>query len=82
MHRSGDKFEVLVGLFIQLWAITPFEQLGVTGDSAQGFLQVVRGYVGKLLQLRIGTRQLLRVFQNVAFGALAFGNVVHGNHRP
>ena len=57
-HRAIDRVsDIFVGLLVQLAAIAFRQQLGIVGNHAQRFLQVVRGYIGKLLQFRIGAGQ-------------------------
>src|SRR5438093_7499868 len=50
IHGKGDK---LVGLGIELTPVALGEQLGETRHRAERFLEVVRGDVGELFQLRV-----------------------------
>ena len=62
-HPAGpvyDHLDQLVPFLIQFSAILALKNLGATSHRAKGFLQIMRGGIGKLLQIRIRTAQLSR----------------------
>src|SRR5580692_632903 len=56
IHGEGDK---LVGVRVELAFVALRQQLRITGDHAQWFLQIVRGHIGELLQLGVRALQVL-----------------------
>ena len=62
LHTQGavDRVvNVLIRIRIELALITFRQQLSIGSYHPQGFLQIVRSHVGKLLQLLIGPSQFL-----------------------
>ena len=51
----GDE---LVGFGIEFLAVALSEELDVAGDEPEGLLEVVRGDVGKLLEVAVGAFEL------------------------
>ena len=71
LHALGaiDRVvDVLVGFCVELALVALLEQPGVAGHHAQRFLQIVRGDVGKLLELGVAAAQIV-------LGALVLGDV-------
>src|SRR6185312_1253501 len=58
VDREGD---VLPAALVELVAVALLDQLAEARDLAQRLLQVVRGDIGELLQLRVRARQLARL---------------------
>jgi hypothetical protein len=57
LHARGpiDRvMNVFVGILVQLSVVALGQQLGVGRHHAQRLLQIMRGHVGKLLQIAIG----------------------------
>ena len=67
----GDKFGDGFGLGVEFVPIALEEELGVGGDQAQRFLQVVRGHVGELFEFLVGAFQVGQEFLRDLFRLLA-----------
>jgi len=65
----------VVGIRVELLAVTPLQQLRVVDHHAQRLLQVVRGDVGKLLQIPIRADQLLGSLGELLLRRLILGDV-------
>ena len=72
----GEAYE-LVGIRVQFSFVAAGQELRVAGDHPQWLLQIVGGYISKLLKVRIGSRQLLRPSSQFLLRALALCNVTH-----
>ena len=71
MHAGGAVHRVinkLIGILIQLSPVALGQELGKAGYHAQGFLEVMGGHIGKLLQLCIGALQIFCVIGQQLFG--------------
>ena len=83
MAASGGEEDVLVGLGIQLSLVATAQQAHEAGHHPQRLLQVVRGHVGKLLEVLVRAGQVVGGLLQGLFGPLAVGDVVHGeDHVP
>lgn len=74
LHTVGavdGEGDVLVGPLVQLAPVAPLQELGEAGHLAQRFLQVVRGDVGELFQLRVRPLQVRRLLVQQSPGRFA-----------
>lgn len=68
----GDE---LVGFGIEFLAVALSEELDVAGDEPEGLLEVVRGDVGKLLEVAVGAFELGEGGVEALFGESAGSDV-------
>ena len=58
VHGEANK---LIGILVQLPPVALGQELGKAGHHAQGFLEVMGGHIGELLQFGIGAFQIFGV---------------------
>ena len=78
MHAQGtvdSVVNVLISIVVKFAAIALGEKLGIGGDHAQRFLQIMGGYVRKLLQVTVRARQFFqRLIALLAQSLLVYGS--------
>ena len=65
----------MISLFVELSLVAPLEELEIAGDHPQRLLEIVRGDVGKFLEVGIRAAQFRGKVLEVGVGALQFGDV-------
>ena len=86
LHPRGGALhaaDALLRRFVQEVLALHFQPVAEGADLAQRFLQVVRGHVGELLQIAVGSLQFGRIAGLLLFGLLAGADVADekGQHR-
>jgi hypothetical protein len=74
IHREDDKF---IRIVVQLALVASGNECHVAGHHPQRFLQVMRGNMGELLQILVGSLQFLHRPQEFNPGGSAHGDVAY-----
>lgn len=89
LHAPGSidrEADEVAGVVVELSSVTPLQELDVTGDHAQGFLEIVRGDVGELFQVAIAAFEFdgagLEFFLGAAFRGDVPVDSLHADDRP